>query len=1125
MKKKQCIYDFCSCFLQKIHNVNMTGIFFLLLISGWPSDGYSQSTRFTIAANNLKVEEFLSRIEKQSDYRFFYSGEIDVEKKVGQTFKNKSITEVLDALQKDVVFKYEMKGKQIILSPPEMFSNGVLQMKTVTGVVVDISGAPIAGVTVVIKGTSNGTFTDVSGVYTLKNVPVNALFVFSYVGMKSQEINTEDKTKVDATMLEEAVGISEIVVVGYGTQKRITLTGSVDAVSSKKAIEGRPVTGVVQALQGNSPGLVIQQRNWSPTGGTFNINIRGTGTTGNNDPLVVIDGIIGGDLNTLNPEDIDNVSVLKDAGSAAIYGSRSANGVILVTTKKGRPGAKPTIVYNGIYGTQVPLFTFHKVSAYDNALDKNISWINSGKGPKYSDAQLADIKTKGNGTWDLPTIMHNVPQTTQNLSISGGSPTNTYLMSFGYFNQRSYLEKSALDGTYGLERYNFRLNQSAIYGNFNTSWNLTYAKTMYNEPYNDVIGDVIRAPLTDSFQDSQGRYVTGYVTSNQLDMLRNGGYKFTNNDEFNGSFTFGYSITPALKVRTVLGGTIKGNNRKERQVFLQYYPSGTSNSDRRTLDFNSKQLATNSNLIAEYTKSFGKHDINILIGAANESYKEEKSQIRKSATDPLLGVPTTGTVVDPGVGDTYNWVNGTTETSLDSYFGRFSYAFANKYFIDGSMRADASSNFPKSKRWGYFPSIGGSWRLTEENFMADVKKTIGELKIRANYGILGNQSVNPYQFQSTFSTNTNVYAFNNSATAGATRNLANENLTWEKSATFDVGLDATLFNGQLTFGADFFNKITSDILAARQDVPTVFGSSFPTYNVSKVRDRGWEIKIVYSTTSTKFSQNLTFSLSDALSKLLQFSYGQTESVFQREEFEFVRRVGEPITVYQAYKTNGLYQTEAELTSYPKFPNNTVTLGDVKFVDKNGDGIIDTKDKFVLGNPFPRFVFGINYNATYRDFDATVFIQGVLKRDALIRGELIEPYHFNDYGGTIYDSSKDFWTPTNTGAKYPRLAENGTPSNYNNWRTGSDIYLFNAAYGRLKNVQIGYTLPAKISTKWKIEKARIYFTAQNIVTISPLKFTDPEGSEFGNNYDNTVGANSPRGYPVPVFYGMGLDLTF
>jgi TonB-linked SusC/RagA family outer membrane protein len=1083
---------------------------------------YSQNVKVSVDLKNVPLKEVFSVLEKKGNIRILFS-EQDIPDRL-ITLKADSIP-VIDALEKAISnlnLKLNVYDKGLITVAPV---TDVVKI-TVKGVVSDSQGV-LPGVSITVKGTKEMAISDIKGNFSV-NAESNSILVFTSVGYEPLEVPVNGKTTLNVTMQSSNKNLNEVVVIGYGTARKVSLTGAVDRVSGAQAVDGRPVTGAIQALQGESPNLTIQQKGWNPGGGSFNINIRGTGTTGNNDPLIVIDGIIGGDINTLNPNDIDNISVLKDAGSAAIYGSRSANGVILVTTKKGSVGGKTTVVYNGIYGSQVPHFTFHPLSAYDNAVDKNISLANSGRPAQYTDEQLTDIKTKGDGDWRLETIMHNAPQTNQNLSISGGGPHSTYLMSFGYFDQRSYFEPSLINGTYGLRRFNFRLNQTATLGKFNTAWNLTYAKIQYNEPFNDVVGDALRAPLTDSFQDAQGRYITGFVTSNPLDLLRNGGFRFTNNDEINGSFNVGYAITPALKIRAIFGGTIKANAQLQRQVDLKYYPTGESNSSRQTANYDAKSLATNTNLIAEYTKNFGKHYLNILVGAANESYTSEGNGIRKSLTDSLLGVPTTGTIIDPGnpYDGSYNSLNNTSETSLNSYFGRVSYSFNNKYFLDGTFRGDASSNFPKNKRWGYFPSIGGSWRLTEEAFMRNFKEKVGDVRLRANYGILGSQNVNPYQFTSSFNTNANVYAFNNTATAGSTRNLANPDLTWEKAATLDIGADGIFFNGKLTIGADYFNKVTRDILASRQDVPTFFGSGFPSYNVSKVQDRGWEVKITYSTRGS-YAQNFTFSIADAKSKLLAFSYGQTENVFQREEFEFVRRVGYPITVYQGYKTNGLYQSQAEVDSYPRFANYPTGLapGDWKFVDKNGDGKIDAQDKFILGDPFPRYTFGFNYNASFKGFDLTIFIQGVLKRDALIRGELIEPYHFSNYGGTIYDSNSDFWTPQNTGAKYPRLAENGTVSNNNNYRTGSDMYLFNAAYGRLKNLQVGYTFPKNWLSKISIQRARIYFTAQNIITVSPLKFTDPEGTEFGNNLDNTVGANSPRGYPVPVFYGMGLDLTF
>ncbi len=1000
----------------------------------------------------------------------------------------------------------------------------------ISGKVLDENGNPLAGVTVQVKNSNTTAATNDAGIFTITLPFQKAVLILTHVGYEKQEVAGANNLAVRLTNSNTNLG--EVVVVGYGTQRRISVTGAVDRVSVAKVVDGRPAINTTQLLQGESPNLIIQQRSFVPNGGTFNINIRGTGTTGNNNPLIVIDGVIGGDINTLNPNDIENISVLKDASAAAIYGSQSANGVLLITTKKGKAGSKPTVSYNGIYGNQHAHQLFQPVPEWRNAQLKNLSLENSGKPDAYTQAQIDGFRTKGDGDWRLNTILHDAPQINQNISISGGSASSTYFMSFGYLDQESNLTKNATQGAYGIKRYNFRLNQTATLGRFSTGWNLAYIKTQINEPSvgdpGNLIGDVFRAPLSDNFQDAQGRYLTGFVTSNGLDILRNGGYRFSNNDAINGSFTAGFAITSALKIRAVVGGNVQANTQLQRFIDLKYYPTGETNSSRQTVNTNTKSLALNTQLLAEYGKTFGKHELHVLVGAENVNSKSEGNGVRKSLTDSLLGVPTTGTVIDAGTTSaSYNSLTNTSEFSRYSLFSRVTYSYNDKYFLDGSFRADESSNFPSNKRWGYFPSAGVRWRIAEEDFMSSYKEKIGDLSLRSTYGILGNESVNPYQYISTYSTNSNAYGFNNNAVAGATRNLSNPELTWEKAATFDMGANATFLHGKLTVDADYFNKTTSDILAPRADVPTFFGSGFPTYNVSKVQVRGWEAKLTYTARGKNFNHSFSFNIADSKSKLLAYSYGQTENVFQREEFDFVHRVGYPITVYQGYKTNGLYQTTAELTKYPKFANNTVGLGDWKFVDKNGDGKIDAQDKFILGNPFPRYTFGFTYNVSYKNLDATIFVQGVLKRVELIRGELVEAYHFGNYGGTAYntDPETDFWTPQNTGARYPRLSEIGSAANTNNFRTGSDMYLFNCAYGRLKNLQIGYTLPAATLAKAGVQRFRIYVTAQNIFTVSPLKFADPEGTEFGNNLDNTSGANSPRSYPVPVYYGMGLDINF
>ncbi|MEP6727518.1 MAG: TonB-dependent receptor [Bacteroidota bacterium] len=993
----------------------------------------------------------------------------------------------------------------------------------VTGRVIDDNNNPLSGVTVQVKNSNVTTTTDANGNFSITVPDKKSVLVFTYVGFEKLELVNSNNLVVHLKVTNGSLG--EVVVVGYGTQKRISVTGAVDRVSSA-LIEDRPVANITQALQGTSPGLVIQQRTFQPVSGALNINIRGLGTTNNNDPLVVIDGIIGGDLNLINPNDIDNVSILKDAGSAAIYGSRSANGVILITTKKGKKNSKPTISYSGSYGIQTPRYTFKQVHGWENAMYKNISLANSGKPAQYTDADIAAFKQQGDGDWRLETIIQHAPQQAHNITVSGGSANSTYLLSAGYFDQSNML----IGPGYGAKRYNVRLNQSTTYNKFTLTSIFSYVKGVYKEPSagtEGLVGDATRSPLIYSFNNAQGNYVINpVVNSNSKAILEKGGYTRSNNDEIRGNFTGEYVFTPAFKVRAVLGGTLVANTQFQRQINLVYANGGSYGGDRQVYDRNTKSLFTNTQLIAEYNKTFSKkHDLNILIGATNESFKSEGNGAQKRGTDSLLGIPTTGTILSTGTTDgTYNSNTNTSETSLNSLLGRVGYSYESKYFIEGNFRYDGSSNFKSGRRWGFFPSIGAKWRLTEERFLDNYRAKVGDLMIRGTYGLLGSQGVNPYQYITSYSTNGNAYGYGGSGVSGATINLANPSLSWEKAASYNLGLDATFLQRKLNFTFEYYHKITSDILQNREDVPALFGQGLPTFNVSKQMSKGWEATLSYDLKGRSLSQSFAFNIADNQNELRELSGSVQEYEFKREEFWFVRRVGLPITVYRGYRTNGLYQTADELIKYPKIAGLSPGLGDLKYVDQNGDGIIDSKDRVILGNPFPRYTFGFTYNVAYKGFDMSLLIQGVGKRDALIRGELLEAYHYG-YSGTLYEHQKDFWTPTNTGAKYPRIAENGSASNSNNYKIGSDIYLFNAAYARLKNISLGYSLPASLLAKIHMQKVRLYINAQNLLTVSKQKIIDPEQSEFNNRVDINSGANSARSYPTPVYYGFGLDISF
>lgn len=1002
-----------------------------------------------------------------------------------------------------------------------LFSLNALLAQTtaVKGKVLDEKNEPIVGATVQIKNSSRATSTDASGDFVLSVSELSGILVISYVGYETLELPL-DKQDYTIHLKQQNENLGEVVVVGYGTQRKVSITGAVDKIGTD-AIEGKPVVNMSQALQGVSPNLIIQQTNFEPGQG-LSINIRGLGTLGNNDPLVVIDGIVGGDLNLLNPNDVESISVLKDAGTAAIYGSRAANGVLLVTTKKGRKNQKPSLTYNGMYGVTSPKIAAQPVDGWKNAYYKNESLVNSGRQPVYSPSEILELAARGNGDWRLSNILQTAPQQTHSVSVRGGSQNNTYLLSFGYMDQAN----NFIGDDYGWKRYNVRLNQSTEIGKFKLSTILSYAKSMgrdHSSSAGTLIIDASRVPLIYNFQDSLGRYLTNAVSSefNPKAVLEKGGYRTYNNDEIFGSFTGEYSITRDLKVRGVFGGTVRANKGFGRRMELEFFPGGQYGRDREVFDNNSKSLLTNTQLLLEYKKRFDLHDLTVLFGGTNESFKTESSNIRKTLTDPVWGLPTTGTIVDPNSGNTNQ---GTSETSLNSLLGRVGYSYDDRLFLEASFRYDGSSNFPKDVRWGFFPSVSAAWRATEEAFLSGYRDKVGELKLRASYGVLGNQNVGAYQYQTSYFNYANAYGFNNEIVGGSGFTLGNPQITWEKAATFNIGVDGTAFNNKLDFSFDYFDKTTSDILVARDDVPELFGAGFPPYNAAKVQNRGWEARVGYTHRGSLFTHRFDVNVADNINTLVDYTFGATEQVLRKEEFEFVRRVGLPITVYQGYRRAGYFQNLHDIETYAKPANATVVPGDVRFVDKNGDGVIDDQDKFILGNPFPRYTFGFTYSVGFKGFDAVVFIQGVGMRDMMIRGELVEPFHVG-YSGTMYQHQTDYWTPTNPDAKWPRLAESGSPSNANNYRTGSDIYLFNAAYARLKNIQIGYTIPAAIAGKAKIQKARIYLSGQNLYTLTKMNFLDPENSEFGNNTSMGSGANSGRAYPLPVFYGAGLDITF
>lgn len=1019
---------------------------------------------------------------------------------------------------------FESLGLMILLLLFFSFSNGIAQNNAtspktiVNGKVIDKTGLSVPGVTVLEKGTKNATQTDFDGNFSLPVASPQSVIVYSFVGMQTIEKRASDGLNPTIVMKDLATDLNEIVVIGYGTQKKAKLISAVDRIGSA-AFKDRPSVNATTALQGKAPSLTIQQTNSEPGAGV-NINIRGVSTLGNSNPLIVIDGITGGDINALNPADIENVSVLKDAGSAAIYGSRASNGVILITTKKGNKSSPMTLQFSSLIGYNTPKFFTKPVHGYENAMLRNEAAYNSGEASAvFTSAQIAEMKQKGDTKWFAKEIVKPALQQNYNISATGGNENSTYLVSLGYLDNESVF----VGPEKGMERFNYRINLTNEFGKFKLTSILAYSKQKIKDHAGStgtLMVDAFRVPLYYEQKDENGNYLTNDILQefNSLGILEKGGFRKYDNDDIFGSLNAELKLTNYLKLKGVIGGRVWSNTMYKRVQKVQYFPKGVSGADANTEDENKKIVELNSQLMLEFNKSFGSHNVSALIGATGENFKERGVGVYKKFTDPDLGTPITETIIDP---KTYNSNEKSGENSLNSLIGRASYDYDSKYFAEFTFRYDGSSKFAEENRWGFFPSVAVGYALTKENFMEGYRNAVGNLKFKSSYGVVGNQNVGNYQYQTTYFGFANAYGYNNAVASGTGYNFANPDIQWENAATFNAGLDADFFNGAFGLSFEFFDKVTSDILLKPQ-VPGVYGTDLPDFNSGKLENKGWELTATYRHAGKLFNHNLSVNIGDSKNKVLDYNHGQ-ERLQGVEELQVLLREGLPFNSYVGLKTDGYFQNYEEIQGAAVPVGLTVQPGDNRYVDLNKDGKIDENDKFVFGNPFPRYTFGVTYDIAYKGFDVNIFIQGVGKRTMMIRGELVEPFHYN-YGMTMYTHQLDYWTPQNPNAEYPRLANNGSQSNTNNFRRGSDMYLYDGAYARLKNLQIGYTLPENAIKEIGLKSFRMFVSGQNLLTLSKVKFVDPELSEFDNSM-RPSGGNSGRAYPTQVYYGLGLDVTF
>lgn len=1013
------------------------------------------------------------------------------------------------------------------------------QTASISGTVSDTGGQPVIGAVVRLSGTNTGAATDEQGRFTLETDVKNPVIEISSLGYKTQVVSLGNRTSVDIVLEDDTSYLDEVVVVGYGTTTRRHIISSVSTVNSA-SIEDRPVANVQQALQGAAANLVIQTKSFDPNNNTMNLSIRGVSTMGNNTPLVVIDGVpqqAAGRMNDINPNDIASISILKDAGSSAIYGARSSNGVILITTKQGKKEQAPTVRFNAQVGVQNPHILLEPVPSYLNAILRNETLTNVGNNPIFTASDIRDMYEHGDSEFLLDQAMKNALQQSYDISVSGGTKNTTYMISARYFDQDS----NYVGPDYGVKRYNIRSNITTELGKLKLGLNLGFTGVHSKSTVaTTVIADLQRYPTYwfSRIKDEasgvyfKNNYKFGGRNGNKIADLYERGYNKNDNNFANATFTAEYEIIKGLKIRTVLNGEIRNTHRfTDQMTYMLATDNGSNFADPSTAvisgntttpadDEVGKNTYLNGQVVLDFNRTFaGKHNVTALAGWSQESNYNYGIKVKKSYLDDL-NQPGENTVIESS---TALSSEDNTRSALQSYFGRLGYSYDEKYYVEFIARYDMSSKFLKIRNAGFFPALNLGWRISQEPFMKDYRYKVGELKLRASYGLNGNQQdVGLYDFITKYAINENVYGFNDSAVPGLQYTMGNEFLTWETSGTFNIGADASFFKNSLSVSFDYFYKKTWDILLT-PIIPGNFGANIGKENRGIMDNKGWELTVNYSLSKGNWTHNFSLNIADSKNEVVKYG---PRSINSAGGVNYLIQEGYPLNSYYGYKIDGFFQSYEEIQNSPTpktIDKSQLAPGDVKYKDINDDGVIDEDDRTYLGYGFPRYTFGFTYDVRWKGFDLMIMLQGAMKRDFALRGETIEPFQ-GDYGLTVYTHQLDFWTPLNRDARWPRLAKSGSVSRANNWAQGSDLYILNAAYMRVKNIQLGYTLPSKLTQKFGCKSLRIYFDAQNPLTISKYGFVDPETTEFGANMSQSA-ANNVRNYPTLRYFGGGINVTF
>lgn len=1113
--------------------------------------------KMTISGSNIPLQKVFQTIKKQTGFTVFYSNElINDQEEVSLNFRNESVETVLDYVLRNKDIAYEIRTNRVIVlsrviketaNTARAGDSMPVDSIVVSGRVHDEQGDPLEGVSVVVKGTKQAVVTDADGYFRIAVSDERDILVFSFVGFETREVMATAQQPISITLKVSDKEMGEVVVIGYGTARKESLTSAITSVNTE-LLEDRSIPKVATALQGITPGVEIRQSSGRPGYSAAQFDIRGSslGTFSNNNALILVDGIVVGSIDDVNPNDIENISILKDAAAAAIYGSRATGGVVLITTKRGVK-EKLTVNYTGIFGVERNLYSTFKDKLADSQTwmrANNEGSLNDGGAILYPEEVIAeydgsDPQKPARTQW-FDWIIPNSPQYMQNISVRGGTEKLNIYSSLGYVSQTGLLPND------DYKRFNFQTNVNwKATDRLDIGFNIFYSKEDIIRPPGNAPANFLRPalnPPVQVFQFPNGVYnnlIGAYGGINAIQALNEGGNTMAGYDKYRLSMDARYRIAGGL----FLNYTVASNNgHSESNTFynmLDRYNTNGTLIGRGTVTGQPFSTASESwsmarylsNLLKlDYSGEFGNHAVTAMAGAQTESNRIDYISARgyRFLNNELREVD-----ASVGTGTDLYGTTSANDWSIASLIGRATYSFKDRYIAEFAMRYDGSSRFSRNNRWAFFPSVSAAWRIDQEAFMQHVR-WISSLKLRASYGQLGNQGSALYPFAMLVSTGT--WAFGDGTTTSTSLGTRPDlDLSWETKSTTNFGLDWGLMNQRLTGSFDLFYDRTRDIIATPV-VPTTFGASAPVQNTYTVDNRGWEFEIKWSDRIGDFRYYIGGNIFNARDKVVSLGdLGSTDPRYPGGRLVLDANAG---TYYAEgmsrnslylYQTDGLFVDQHEIDQYVK-PSTLTKPGDIKFIDRNGDGVINSNDRYFSDkNTTPHFVYGINLGASWKGIDISAVFNGVGERWAFRNRDGHYMTGNRLQGLAIFQSNYDNrWSPENPDkwADQPRLTQN-------NWISGefatmfsqpSEYHLRNMKYIRLKNLQVGYTLPASLVQKTlRLTNVRIYFTGENLFYIAPgyTEILDPEA------YWSTVSDNGAGS----VYYGpskvlsAGLSVTF